>query len=88
MYEYLKKNNIIVYAGNILNNKTFLPGAGDGAEKPFHFDCNYNTLNIYDDLEEDSLCIAAHPFNSVPLLQWLFFKRGNWEKEDIIPFTI
>ena len=57
----------------ILNNKSFLPGAGDGAEKPFHFDCNYDTLNLYDDLEEHALCIAAHPFSPVPILQKLFF---------------
>jgi hypothetical protein len=69
----------------ILNNKSFLPGAGDGAEKPFHFDCNYDTLNLYDDLEEHALCIAAHPFSPVPILQKLFFKRGVWNNNDIIP---
>ena len=35
----------------ILNNNAFLPGAGDGAEKPFNFNAEYNTFTLYDELE-------------------------------------
>jgi len=67
----------------ILNNKTFLPGQGDGAEKPFDFSCKYNTETLGNALEENSLCIAAHPCAQVPFAQKLFFKRGKWHFDDL-----
>ena len=68
----------------ILNNSKFLPGQGDSAEIPFDFSCEYNSKTLYNDLEDDALCIASHPFAPTPLLEKLFFKRGKWEKFDII----
>ena len=68
----------------ILNNSKFLPGKGDGAEEAFNFDADYNTKTVHDNLEVNSLCIAAHPFSSVPIVQWLFVKRGKWEFKDIL----
>jgi len=68
----------------ILNNSQFLPGQGDGAEKPFDFSCEHNSNNLYAELEKNTLCIASHPFAPVPLLEWLFFKRGVWEDYDIL----
>ena len=68
----------------ILNNKAFLPGQGDGAEKPFDFSCDYNSLTLGDVLETNALCIAAHPCSPVPYLQNIFFKRGEWNFEDLI----
>ena len=68
----------------ILNHSTFLPGSGDGAEEPFNFDADYNTKTVHDSLDNESICIAAHPFNPVPLLQWFFVKRGKWQLEDIV----
>ena len=38
---------------------------------------------MYKIIDENALCIAAHPFNHVPLLQKIFFKRGRWENKDI-----
>ena len=69
----------------ILNNDKFLPGAGDGAEKPFNFSADYNTFNLYDYLEDKSICIAAHPYTKVPFLQKIFFRRGSWHLDDIKP---
>ena len=66
----------------ILNNSEFLPGSGDGAEEPFNFKSEYNTQNLYKALQKNALCIAAHPFNPVPIPQWLFFKRGKWKMND------
>ncbi len=68
----------------ILNNNTFLPGAGDGGEKPFDFSAEYNTSSVHKVLEKNSLCIAAHPFNHIPFTQKLLFKRGSWGRKDII----
>ena len=68
----------------ILNNSKFLPGSGDGAEIPFDFNADYNTESVHYSLDNNSICIAAHPFNPVPLVQWFFVKRGKWEFKDII----
>lgn len=68
----------------ILNNDTFLPGQGDGAEKTLDFHSEHNSDTVYNELEEKALCIAAHPFVSIPVMQWLFFKRGVWEDYDIL----
>ena len=67
----------------ILNNSSFLPGYGDGGENLFKRDSIYNTSTIYNVLEEEALCIAAHPFVKVPLLERLIFKRGQWKFKDI-----
>ena len=67
----------------ILNNNIFLPGEGDGAEKPFNFKSTYNTNTVFEKIEKNALCIPAHPFNRVPSLQQFFFKRGVWENKDI-----
>ena len=67
----------------ILNNKAFLPGQGDSAEKPFDFSCEYNTQTLGLALESNALCIAAHPCAPVPFLQKFFFKRGKWQLEDL-----
>jgi len=68
----------------ILNNEEFLPGQGDGAEKPFDFSCEHNSKTLYNKLEKNALCIASHPFAPVPILEWLFFKRGVWEDFDVL----
>ena len=68
----------------ILNNSKFLSGNGDGAEKYFNFDSQYNTADIYNDLENNAICIAAHPFEPVSFLHNIFFKRGKWHNKDII----
>jgi len=72
----------------ILNNSKFLPGSGDGAEEPFNFHADYNTKTVHDSLANESLCIAAHPFNIVPLVQWFFVKRGKWQLKDIVEDNI
>ena len=72
----------------ILNNPDFLPGSGDSAEEPFNFKSEYNTQNVNEGLEKDALCIAAHPFTPVPILQWFFFKRGKWKLNDVLQKNI
>ncbi len=68
----------------ILNNSKFLPGQGDSAEKPFDFSCEFNSSNLHSNLEENSLCIASHPYCKVSFLERLFFKRGNWKDSDVL----
>ena len=67
----------------ILNNNTFIPGSGDGAEKIFNIKSEYNTNNVFKELEKNAICIAAHPFVSVSFLEKLFLNRGKWHKKDL-----
>ena len=75
-----KGNNIHAL---ILNNSDYLPGSGDSGEKFFNTNSEYNTQNVHDYLEDESLCIAAHPFNSVPFFQRILLNRGSWKDQDI-----
>lgn len=68
----------------ILNNPTFLPGAGDGGEKLFDFSAEFTTSTVHEQLEDTALCIAAHPYNHIPLIQRKLFKRGIWGEKDVI----
>jgi len=67
----------------VFNHPQFIPGSGDGAERWFH---NYSEQNISDtlnQLDNNTLAIAAHPFAHTALLQWLLINRGSWEADDI-----
>jgi hypothetical protein len=68
----------------VFNHPEFIPGSGDGAERPFRFQSEYTTKSLGQLLSKDSLVIAAHPFVAVPPFQWVLIKRGKWEWEDII----
>jgi hypothetical protein len=67
----------------LLNNKKFIPGSGDGAEKMIPFSSEHSTSDIYELIEDNSILIAAHPLTPVPLFQWLFVKRGKWMWDDL-----
>ncbi|MCL2064145.1 MAG: hypothetical protein FWG98_07215 [Candidatus Cloacimonetes bacterium] len=66
----------------VINNPNFIEGKGDSAEKWFKNrpDMNLRDLSITND--NKILCIAAHPFERVPILQKLLLNRGNWSEED------
>ncbi len=70
--------------GLVLNEEKFIPGSGDGAERPFRFKSEYSTETISSQLSPESLFIAAHPFTEIPFFQWILIKRGKWEWNDII----
>jgi len=63
-------------------NYSFLPGKGDSAEKWFR---NKPDLQLSDiQQKDDSLLIAAHPFDEVPFLQKISLNRGYWHLEDFV----
>jgi hypothetical protein len=39
--------------------------------------------SVFDTADEDTLLIAAHPLNKVPLLEYLLIKRGIWNDVDL-----
>lgn len=66
----------------LLNWPEFIPGAGDGAERWFNTDPDYQTTEIVEHPFADGLAIAAHTRMQVPFLQKLLLKRGQWETDD------
>ncbi|MFO7811093.1 MAG: hypothetical protein R6V47_06960 [Candidatus Delongbacteria bacterium] len=70
--------HILVY------NQEYFGGSGDSAEKWFSTKSENSIFDITHKMTDDSLVVAAHPFNKIPLLEYLFVKRGRWNKEDII----
>jgi len=68
----------------ILNNNKFLPGSGDSGESFLNRSSDLTTNTLYRQLEENAICIAAHPFKKIPFLERMIFKRGKWNEEDII----
>ena len=71
-----------------INHPDFLPGNGDGFELNNEIP-SLSTNGVSPFLQNDtpesnnSLLIAAHPFEPVPLLQKIFLKRGQWSLTDL-----
>ena len=70
----------------VVNNKKFVAGCGDSAEKWFH--CR--PQNFLAEMKKfqakfpETLLIAAHPQEKVPLLQKILLCRGNWSEIDYL----
>ena len=62
----------------LLGNRKFFSGKGDGAEQWFKTQSEYSTDEIIDKKESSTLAYAAHPSESVSLLQRLLLNRGKW----------
>ena len=67
----------------LLGNRNFFSGKGDGAERWFKTQSEYSTEEIIDKKESSTLAYAAHPSESVSLLQRLLLNRGKWLEHDI-----
>ncbi len=68
----------------ILNNKKFIPGKGDGAEKWFHTKPDLSITEILQNLESSALAFAGHPEIQPPFLQKLLVRRGKWAANDYV----
>ena len=66
----------------VINNKNFIHGKGDGAERWFQTEPDLSLEQILDQIEEDALAIAGHPEMPTPFLQWLLIRRGHWQWQD------
>ncbi len=64
----------------LLGQKKFVFGSADGAERWLHYDSE-NTIREVSDRSE-TLAIAAHPKDQVPLIYKICFNRGAWSDED------
>lgn len=68
----------------ILNNRRFIPGKGDGAEKWFQTKPDLSIKQIMDNLESSALAFASHPEIKPPFLQKFLIRRGKWETHDYV----
>jgi len=68
----------------LLNNKRFISGKGDSAERWFRTNPDFQIDEILRQLENDAVAIAAHPEITPPFLQWLLIRRGKWSLKDYL----
>lgn len=67
----------------LINHTRFYEGKGDSAEVWFENKPDLTLNNIADALsQENTLAIAAHPFEKVPLMQKWTLNRGEWSIKD------
>ena len=66
----------------VINNRKFIPGSGDSAEKLLSNKPDISVKNVLDRIEKQSIAFAAHPEVKIPLLQKLLLNRDSWTSPD------
>ena len=66
----------------IINNKNFIHGKGDSAERWFQTKPDLSIEQILNQMDKEALAIAGHPEMPTPFLQWLLIRRGPWQWQD------
>jgi hypothetical protein len=66
----------------VINNKNFIHGKGDSAERWFRTRPDFSLEQILNQVDEAALAIAGHPEIPTPFLQWLLIRRGRWQWQD------
>jgi len=66
----------------LFGNRTFVPGSGDSAERWCRTRSEHSIEEILRSTEKSVSAFAAHPRETVSLLQRLLIGRGRWEDED------
>lgn len=92
-----KNNSFVVLAGEelsvgnrhkknvhmlIFNNKSFIHGSGDGAEKWFANKPENQIPSVLETLDNEALAFSAHSATLPPLSQRLLINRGKWSSKD------
>lgn len=66
----------------VLNHDDFVPGSGDSAEKWLRTDSELTIESLARKASSRNLLIAAHPKDTVPLLERILIRRGMWMDND------
>jgi len=68
----------------VFNPKQFFPGSGDSGDsiKKNHSELSIN--DVINKLDDDSIAVAAHPIDRIPVLQKRFLNRSEWQIPDIL----
>ncbi len=72
----------------LVYDENFFYGSGDGAENWLNTKSENSISDIVSNTGENSLVIAAHPFNKTPPLEYLLVRRGLWSTEDVLDNSI
>jgi hypothetical protein len=67
-----------------INSKKFIDGKGDSGDSFIHKKPTHSLKDINNLGDENSIFIAAHPFEKVPISQKIILNRGNWKLNDFI----
>ncbi|TKJ42340.1 hypothetical protein CEE37_01270 [candidate division LCP-89 bacterium B3_LCP] len=67
----------------LVNQKDFLPGSGDSAERWLHRKAELTISEALAQMKKETLAVAAHPKMKAPLLERLLLGRGHWGKSDL-----
>lgn len=67
----------------LLNQKRFLPGSGDSAERWSQLQSELSLDKAIQRRDEGVLSIAAHPLMKVPILERWLLGRDNWKQSDL-----
>lgn len=66
----------------VLNEPSFLPGSGDGAEKWSRTRSEMTIAQVLQVMSPGALAMAAHPHDPAPWLEKWLIRRGRWEAAD------
>lgn len=66
----------------LLNNRQFVHGDGDSAEKWLQNKPSEHVSEIVPHLEKNVISFAAHPATPPPWIQKVLIRRGTWEAKD------
>lgn len=66
----------------LFNNRTFVPGTGDSAERWFRTKSERSVREALNGKDADTLAFAAHPEHRFHFLQRFFLSRDCWTGED------
>ncbi len=67
----------------LMGNRSLVLGSGDGAERWLKTRSEHAAADILRRLGPNTVAFAAHPRESVPLLQRVLLGRGQWERTDL-----
>ncbi|RMF11085.1 MAG: hypothetical protein D6762_00150 [Candidatus Neomarinimicrobiota bacterium] len=67
----------------VYDHPRFIPGSGDGAEKPLHTRSEFSVRDVVEQVGPAGLTLAAHPRVIVSPLERLLLNRGRWETADL-----
>ncbi len=66
----------------VINNKNFIYGKGDSAERWLQTKPDFSIKQVLDQMNKNTLAIAGHPEMPTPFLQWLLIRRDHWRWQD------
>jgi len=74
-----KNIHLLVY-----NPVRFFKGSGDSGDRVLRTRSEHSVEDVIRELGDNSIAIAAHPVDQVPLLQKIVLNRSEWKQADVL----